>query len=130
MKNKKQIQALMQASLMKREHAISRTHQALRMMQEKKVPINFQSVAKYAKVSKTWLYREPEIRKSINAFRDKSVIIKRSSDLHHLLDKKETQIISLNEKIKKLENTIHKLHLQLEIVYGELYKTNSLKDSL
>jgi len=122
---KKQIQTLKDASSLKRDDTLKRAIHAIKLMQEKNIPINFQTVAKYASVSKTWLYGEAKIRKQINSLRDKNGIRKRTTDLHDLNQKKEAEVKKLNAKIKLLEKTIAKMKKQLEVAYGEIYRLNS-----
>lgn len=124
---KKQIQTLKDASLSKREATIQRAINAIEVMQEKDTLINFQTVAKYAGVSKTWLYSEANIREQINSLRDKDGIIKRTTDLHNLNQKKDVLVKKLNMKIKMQEKTIAKMKQQLEVAYGEIYHLNSNK---
>ncbi len=124
---KKQIQVLKDASSSKRNDTLKRVIYAIKVMQEKNILINFQTVAKHAAVSKTWLYGEATIRKQINSLRDKSDIRKRATNLHDLNQKKETEIKKLHTKIKVLEKTIVKMKKQLEVAYGEIYCLNSSK---
>lgn len=125
MEAKKSVLVLKEACLAKHEATLSRVLEALQIMKDKGLPQSFQSVAKFAGVSKTWLYSMPEIRRKIEESRSKSNTIKRNRDLHELLEKKEAEISILVQKIKKYEATVNKLRLQLEVAYGELYKRNN-----
>ena len=121
----KKVQALKAAALSKREDTLQRVQGIIMMMQEKNMIINFQSVSKQASVSKTWLYGEPEIRKQINGLRHKLGIIKKTTDLQAVIQKKDDEMGVLHQKVKDLEKTVSGLRIQLEVAYGELYKKNS-----
>lgn len=121
-KANKKVEALKKAAADKRNAVLQRVLIALQTMQEKELPINFESLANYAHVSKVWLYSQPEISAQIKALRNKSGIIKKMANIHKQLQKKDQEITVLNRKIKGLEKTILKLRQQLETVYGELYK--------
>lgn len=101
---------------------IDRALQALEEMKAGNLVINFNSLANYAKISKAWLYRNPDIRKEILDLRSKTPIKKRSVNLPRMIAKKDSEINRLKKRISDLENKNKKLRVQLEIVYGELHK--------
>ena len=86
--------------------------------------INFNSVSSTAKVSKSWLYNTPEIRRRIETLREaqqngdrrnkKQIPIKEESANIAL-------IATLKLKIKKLEKENKQLREQIEIVYGKKF---------
>lgn len=121
-KTDKQIQALKKASQDKRVNTQLKVTTVLRVMKEKNLPINFESVAKLAGVSKTWLYRQAELSEEISSSRNKTSKIKRVIDLQSINEKKNAEITTLKNKNKLLKLTIKKLRHQMEVVYGELYK--------
>lgn len=104
---------------------IERVTDAIKVMQEKNIPINFQSVAKYSAASKTCLYREAKIKAKINSLRSKDGVIKRTTNLHTKIQKKDIKITTLINKIKILEKKILDMKNQLEVAYGEIYRLNS-----
>lgn len=118
----KRIQALKKSSQDKRKNTLLKVTTVLRIMREKNLPINFESVAKLAGVSKTWLYRQIELNKEITCARNRVGRIQRVVDMQSILFRKDGNIIKLKEKNNRLKDTIKKLRHQLEIVYGELYK--------
>ncbi len=128
MSDLKKIQALKKASEDKHHHTLLKVTAVLKVMKEKDLPINFESVAKLAGVSKTWLYAQPEIKNEISQYRDKKGKIERVIDQQSAIDKSEKEIIVLKEKNKLLKETIKKLRQQLEIVYGELYKRDKINN--
>ncbi|AVP37250.1 MULTISPECIES: DUF6262 family protein [Staphylococcus] len=83
--------------------------------------INFNSIAKEAKVSKSWLYKEQDIRQRIESLRKRqitSIIVSKSEKSSRsegvLVKTLKTRVKELEEENKKLKNQIQKL-------YGELY---------
>ncbi len=118
----KQIEALKQASRDKSKNTLLKVTTVLRVMKEKNLPINFESVAKLAGVSKTWIYKQTELSEEISCARNKTGKIRRVIDLQSTVAKKDNELIQLKEKNNTLKLTIKKLRNQLEVVYGELYK--------
>ena len=76
----KKIAALKDAAKNKREATIKRVNEALETMQKQEMIINFESVAKFANVSKKWLYQQPEFVVTIKELRSSN---KRN---HYLLE--------------------------------------------
>ena len=60
-----------ESSSKKRDDAINRARIALKEMESANMVINFQSVAQYAKVSKSWLYSRADISEEIKGHRNK-----------------------------------------------------------
>ncbi|MDP7990393.1 DUF6262 family protein [Bacillus sp. MHSD_36] len=84
--------------------------------------INFNSVAKEANVSKSWLYKEQDIRKRIESLRKQQQnhsstrsMVKKSSRSEEVLIK------TLKMRTKELEVENKKLKNQIQKLYGELY---------
>ena len=84
--------------------------------------INFNSVAKEANVSKSWLYKEQDIRKRIESLRKQQQnhsstrsMVKKSSRSEEVLIK------TLKMRTKELEVENTKLKNQIQKLYGELY---------
>ncbi|MBY0597019.1 DUF6262 family protein [Bacillus bingmayongensis] len=84
--------------------------------------INFNTVAKEANVSKSWLYKEQDIRKRIELLRKQQQnhsstrsMVKKSSRSEEVLIK------TLKMRIKELEGENTKLKNQIQKLYGELY---------
>jgi len=119
---KKQVAVLLEATKNKSEQTAIRVLSAVDSMEKNNIPINFNSVAKFANVSKTWLYNNKEIRQKIDQLRNKSKTSKRLIDVQLLLKKKDECIDKLTSQVNAQVVTIEKLKKQLETVYGELYK--------
>jgi pyruvate-formate lyase len=87
--------------------------------------INFNTIAKEANISKSWLYKEPDIRQRIESLRTqqqkrlnvRSISTKSSSRSEEVL------IRTLKTRIKELEKENQKLKSQIQYLYGELYNS-------
>ena len=121
-KDNNRVAALKIASQTKRELTLARAKEALHVMGQSNLPINFESVAKMAGVSKVWLYQQKELSNCIKSYRDKSSIIKRNQDTKALLEQRENEILELMKKLRAKDETIKKLKEQLEKADGEIYK--------
>lgn len=120
-----------------REHAAQRSAQtttavekALRDLRKKGAPINIQSVARHAGVTRATIYRRQDLRQQITADRDHSPQRHRNpqphvpasateesaiiASLRHQISKRDTLIAELNSQVHQLNRTIETLHGQLD----------------
>ena len=108
----------------KRESALERAESALQRLLKENRTVNFDTVAKEANVSRTWLYQQADIRQRIENLREQQVstTTKRqesSKASHNNGTTSELQEISaLQQRIKKLETENLVLKNHLEVVYG------------
>jgi len=106
----------------KRESAIKRTEEAIARLIQEKRPVNFKTVSEESGVSRTWLYKEPEIKARINGIKNKkstksSIKKSDSSNLNNQpID--TSQADKFKTKIRKLETENYALRNHLEVVYG------------
>jgi CII-binding regulator of phage lambda lysogenization HflD len=122
-KSENKINALKASAKNRSKAAKERIEKALEEMKKNNIPITFQSVAKYAKVSKTIIYADIEKSAQIKEYRNQASIMHRMLDLKKQLNKKDDVIFKLEKRIEYLSSEIQKLKLQLEVVYGELYNS-------
>ena len=106
----------------KRESALKRTEEAIARLIKDKRPVNFKTVSEESGVSRTWLYKEPEIKARINEIKNKKSIKSRTkkSGFNHGSNQPidTSQIDELKTKIRKLETENYTLRNHLEVVYG------------
>ncbi len=106
----------------KRESAIKRTEDAIARLIKDKRPVNFKTVSEESGVSRTWLYKEPEIKDKINQIKNKQAYKYRSQKkVNNQLSNQAidtSQIDELKTKIKKVETENYALRNHLEVVYG------------
>ena len=60
------------AARARHETTAMRAQAALQALQRAAKPVNFGQLAKVARVSRSWLYRQPEIRREVERLRDAS----------------------------------------------------------
>ena len=106
----------------KRESALKRTEEAIARLQSDKRPVNFKTVSEESGVSRTWLYKEPEIKAKINEIKNKKTTTSRTkkSAFNNLSNPTidTSHIDELKTKIRKLETENYTLRNHLEVVYG------------
>ncbi len=106
----------------KRESALKRTEEAIARLIKDKRPVNFKTVSEESGVSRTWLYKEPEIKARINEIKNKKSTesrIKKSNSKNLTNQPIDTsQIDEFKAKIRKLETENYALRNHLEVAYG------------
>jgi hypothetical protein len=95
---------------------------ALKSMEEQQMPINFEAVASYAKVSKTCLYADPALKEQILKIKNKSKNNRYMQNQAERLSAKDKEIGILTKQNKLLRQQVDELKMQLEVAYAELYK--------
>ncbi len=106
----------------KRESALERVEEAITKLIQENQPVNFKTVSEESGVSRTWLYKESEIKDKINQIKNKQMNKVRSKQ--NTADTLNNQLVyssqteELKTKIKKLETENYALRNHLEVVYG------------
>ncbi|EHT91027.1 transposon-encoded adenyltransferase AAD [Staphylococcus aureus subsp. aureus CIGC348] len=84
--------------------------------------INFNSIAKEANVSKSWLYKEHDIRQRIESLRERQNNSKCSlKNPRKVLVRRKSLIKTLKRRVMELEKENKKLQNQIQKLYGDLY---------
>lgn len=108
----------------KTKMTLDKVDKAIRELSLKEEKINFNSVCNLSGVSKTFLYKNEDIKQRIEELRNKQ--INKSMNQRAKYDKtakaKDIIIIAKDKKIKELEEENKKLKEQLEIIRGKLYE--------
>jgi Family of unknown function (DUF6262) len=121
---KRNTEAVTRLAAEKSENARQRTREALHVLQRQGKPINFATISKAAKVSKTFLYdpRHADLAEEIRRLRDQP--LQQASTVQSPKRKSETakdaQLVRLKERVQKLEQQVRALQLENEILYGKL----------
>lgn len=104
--------------------ALEKVDKAIRELSLTEQKINFNSVSQLSGVSKTFLYKNQEIKKRIEELRDKQVsrIINQRAKYDKTSRSKDIIIMAKDKKIKELEEENKKLKEQLEVLRGKLYE--------
>lgn len=106
-----------------------RVHQAIdRLLREQEV-VNFNTVAKAANVTKSYLYANADVRERIEALRTKlgqeGIEQQRAEQKLHqarTVKTKEVLLAARDRRIKALEEENRQLKIQLKEAYGKLYE--------
>jgi len=110
------------AARRKREHAHTRARNALRELDQQGAAITFQAVARHARVSRQWLYRQPELRAEIERLRDRNGAgaSPRASDGHRasMASLRQRKRLLLAEN-RRLREQVAELKAELAIAYGQ-----------
>lgn len=121
MTNKLKTQGMNEASQKKRADTLQRVMDALKIMEEESIPINFLSVFKFTGVARTWLYKEPSVCEFIKKTKSRSNN-RLMQDQAVQLRNKEKEISILTKQNKLLRSQIEELRQQLEVAYAEIYQ--------
>lgn len=110
---------LREAGLKRRNEAITRTEKAIQSLIREGKNITFNAVIQRAGVSKSWLYRQPDLKERINALRSQSVRAKKRPTINAATDhRKDTMISALRDQVKELKKEMRALEMQLQVAYG------------
>ena len=105
----------------KRESALKRTESAIARLVKNKRPVNFKTVSEESGVSRTWLYKEPQIKARINQIKNKKNAKSRSPNGDSNNSGNQLDVSKIDEfkiEIRKLQTENYTLRNHLEVVYG------------
>lgn len=127
---KRNVEGLRQNALKKRQEALDKVEQGIRQLLKEGKPVNFNTVAQAADVSKAFLYKEPEIKERIEQLRrqggkKKPEIKQRASDAS-----KDAMIKTLKERIRKQEAEIRGLRDHIEVIQGIAMQVKDLNKQI
>lgn len=121
MSRKSNTDAIVKLAKEKSKEVRNRVEKTLSEMSLKNERINFNSVSQRAQVSKSWLYKEHDIRERIEVLRERQ--IKATYNTPKKSTRSEEVLIkSLKKRIKELEEENSKLKNQLERSYSQYFE--------
>lgn len=108
----------------KTKEALKKVDKAIRELSLSEQKINFNSVSNISGVSKTFLYKNDEIKQRIEELRDKQYekVMNQKIKYDKTDKSKDIIIIAKDKKIRELEYENKRLKEQLEILRGKLYE--------
>lgn len=108
----------------KSETAKRKVEKAIRELQLKNNNVNFNSISKLSGVSKTFLYKNKELKNKIESLRNKQISkeINQRAKFDKTSKSKDVIIVAKDKKIAKLEEENKKLKEELNTLRGLLYK--------
>lgn len=108
------------AAQKKREAAFAKAEEAIRKLIKEKKPINFESVAEVAGVTRAWLYKQPELRSRIEMLREQQGTKQQLPPQLKASDaSKATLLTEIRNQNKALRAENQKLKRELEEAYGQ-----------
>ena len=117
---------LKQSAQAKRAKTIQKCERALQKMQRERLPVNFTAVARAAKVSVAWLYKEDSIRQRIEHLRGnyqtKKAILPPSERISD--DGIRSQHTALKLRNQQLSEEIRLLKQRISVAYGIISSNN------
>ncbi|PGQ83973.1 transposase [Bacillus anthracis] len=121
MTRKSNTTAIIQLSKEKSEKTRSRVEKTISEMALKKERINFNSVAHKANVSKSWLYKQKEIRTRVETLRGMQINELAPRKTSKSPRSEDVLIKTLKSRIKALEEENKLLKDQVQKLYGKLF---------
>uniref|UniRef100_B8HWN6 Transposase n=1 Tax=Cyanothece sp. (strain PCC 7425 / ATCC 29141) TaxID=395961 RepID=B8HWN6_CYAP4 len=117
---KRNTEGIKLAAQRKREETFTRTDEAIKQLIRDRKPINFESVAEAANVTRAWIYKQPELRQRIETLRSQQASKKELPPQARASDASKTAMIAtLREENKRLRAEIQRLKRDLESAYGQ-----------
>jgi hypothetical protein len=117
------IEGLLKSAELRHQQTTQRADEGIRHLLQEGRPVNFQTVAEAAHISTAWLYQHPEIRGRIEHLREQRFLPTGAAPKMKASDaSKDAMQVALRQRVKQLEAENRELKLQLEVVYGQLYK--------
>jgi hypothetical protein len=103
--------------------AIEKVRSAIRVMVAEEEEISFSSVSRKSGVARSFLYKNQEIKAEIEKYREQTIDIRQCKAEQRLKTKRsrDTVIEAKDRRIKKLEEEIRQLKLELDTLRGQLY---------
>lgn len=109
------------AAKKKSDETLAKVLDALKIMEEQSISINFNSVSNFTGVTKAWLYKQIEVNDLINKARGtKNNLLMQDQAIQLELKNKEIDILA--KQNKHLRQQISELKQQLEVAYAAIYK--------
>jgi TolA-binding protein len=109
------VERLREAAQARHDTTVGRAKSALASMTRRGTPVTFRSVAEAAGVSRSWLYRQQELREEINRLRHTSQSrpgLLPSAE-RATVDSLRQQVRTYRDEINRLRNENHELREQL-----------------
>jgi len=111
-------------SWVKRTHDTrEKVRSAINIMVASEQEITFSGVSKQSGVARSFLYKDPEIKKEIEKYRveTREAAIRKATQRKRTAKSRDTVIEAKDKRIKKLEEEIRQLKLELQTLRGQLY---------
>ena len=105
----------------KRQKSFEKLELGIQELIKNRLPINFKSVSEASGLSRSWLYKEPEVKARIEQLRAQTEKTNKTSPKQKAsADSKDALINTLKLRLKKVNAENDGLKKQLEVVYGQM----------
>lgn len=112
-------EGLKAAAQEKRKQCFQKAEEAIRQLIKENRPINFESVAEAANVTRNWLYNQPELKEQIKTLKAQQTFKGKLPRQIRATDKsKDALILQLRKQNKQLRAELEQANKQLEVLYG------------
>jgi Family of unknown function (DUF6262) len=112
----------------RKQQALEKVNQALEQMKESGTKINFQTVAKQANVSVSYLYKYPEIKTRVAEIRNQQSVMPRPRMAEPSSNQSHQKIVSrLKSRIKQLETELTETKKLNQGLAGRVYRVSELE---
>jgi chromosome segregation ATPase len=102
----------------KRADALEKAEAGIRALLKARRAINFESVAEAAGVSRTWLYRQPELRARIEHLRSQQAAKPSPAAQKASVQSNSAVVRTVKAQNQKLQAQVQELRQHLEVVHG------------
>ena len=127
----KRIAALNETQEKRRQEYLEKTEKAIIKLSQMNQKLSFANIAREAKVSISYLYKYPEIKKRIQYLRRQQEENAKPVKPQLRTEKSSQTIINqLKGRIKRLESEKKELSKQNEVLTGRLYATGNTQDTI
>jgi hypothetical protein len=111
--------------MIRKEHKRKGVEEAIAALLREQKPVNFNTVAKAAAVSKAYLYSQPDLRDRIEVLRqqemERTVRERATSPVRKTDASRDLVILAKDRRIKELEAENRKLQQQLKVALSKAY---------
>ena len=116
-------EALKKSWVKRTNDAREKVRSTISIMVASEQEITFSGVAKQSGVARSFLYKDPEIKQEIEKHRieTRKIAIRKADQRKRTAKSRDTVIEAKDKRIKKLEEEIRQLKLELQILRGQLY---------
>ncbi len=109
----------------RKEHKRKGVEEAIATLLREQKPVNFNTAARAATVSKAYLYSQPDLRERIESLREQAVehmVRERATSSSGKTDaSRDLVILAKDRRIKELEAENRKLQQQLKVALAKVY---------
>lgn len=124
------IKTLTETQATRKQETLNKVNIAIEGLQKSGTKINFQTVAKSASVSISYLYKYPELKAHITQLRNQQSSMLSSPIIQPEVMSHSKVVENLKKRIHELEASLRELKLKNEALAGQVYRVHSLQEQV